>query len=357
MSIDFFQPVIRVQAATFSDYLSSVGGFMGLLAGASVISIMEIVFHSLKNFNKKKSKVVPIQRTGPNQVTLTTENHASQKFSENFTHFMKKSHIHGLRYTRDQRQTKCGRMFFILLVTSSLIISSILIVEMYQSSEKSPMATRIDDQMWTLDQVREIREFIENFSSSNPFRFLFRSWWFVLPWMEHSMNLIGFASTEVGVTQTQVQKNCEELFGGIRNFSWMFSCFSLPSLSVSSYFCDQTTFRHVNHNYKHFLSRDNQSYTDKSKRYSRISWLQEQNFCYERQSSVNLAPILALDGLCYIFNFNQGLWDENTSVSRWYLKYVQISSVSVSEFPKSSCHQNGIKWTALDITLQRGRKG
>jgi Amiloride-sensitive sodium channel len=148
-----FQPMIKVQMFTFSDFVSNVGGFMGLLAGVSFVSIIEVVYVAIES-KRQRNQVQPLMP--PNvtrRVAWGNETHVLYQLSRFFFEFIESSDIHGARRLSDKRQDKCGRIFWTLLVASSIIVCSITIVNMIRNAEKSPVFISIDAQARTLDEV------------------------------------------------------------------------------------------------------------------------------------------------------------------------------------------------------------
>jgi Amiloride-sensitive sodium channel len=140
-----------------ADFLSNVGGFMGLLAGISVLSIVEIFYHALRQLQRNNRKVHPsIEPNVMRQNREIRKDHALYHIFKYFVEFTKTSDLHGLPYVTDQRQGRWGRIFWAFVVLLSLVFCLILIRDINQQAEKSPVATMIDARMWTLDDVSEV---------------------------------------------------------------------------------------------------------------------------------------------------------------------------------------------------------
>jgi Amiloride-sensitive sodium channel len=154
---NFFLPHVKVESFPFSSFLSNVGGFMGLLAGVSVLSIVEVFYHVVIQFGSNHQKVHPlVQANEPRRIARANEDHALYKFSQYLFEFIRSSSMHGLHYTQDRSQNKCGKIFWSLLVSLSIAICSVLIVDIYKHAEKSPVTTSIDSQLLTLDDVSNL---------------------------------------------------------------------------------------------------------------------------------------------------------------------------------------------------------
>lgn len=128
---------------------------MGLLAGVSVLSVVEVFYHFAHECNKRKSKVHPESQLN-NVRRVVNEYHALYQLSMFFAEFVKISDMHGIRFTNDSSHTRCGRIFWTVLVILSIATCSFLVIDMYMHAEKSPVAVRIDPELWTLDEVRQL---------------------------------------------------------------------------------------------------------------------------------------------------------------------------------------------------------
>jgi Amiloride-sensitive sodium channel len=158
---DFFQPLIMVCPLTLSDYLSNIGGIMGLVAGISVMSIVEIFYHILM-LNHTDNRV-HILNSNTRQTSRAFEDHVLFHLIKYITEFIKTSDLHGFPYITDQRQSRRGRIFWAIFVAASLVACLFLIRDINRHAEKSPVAIRIDSQLWTLDDVRNFCRLILDF--------------------------------------------------------------------------------------------------------------------------------------------------------------------------------------------------
>jgi Amiloride-sensitive sodium channel len=130
---------------------------MGLLAGVSILSIVEIFYHIAANKLRKQTQQVHPAEQANRQTSWADEDHLLFQVMKYFAKFIKTSDMHGMNYTQDQTIGKAGRIFWSFLVVLSLTICSVLVIDMNRRAEKSPIVTRIDSQMWTLDDVSEKR--------------------------------------------------------------------------------------------------------------------------------------------------------------------------------------------------------
>jgi Amiloride-sensitive sodium channel len=128
---------------------------MGLLAGISILSIVEIFYYvAAIKLRKQAQQVHPVEQAN-RQTAWANEDHLLLQLMRYFAKFIKTSDMHGMKYTQDKTISKAGRFFWTILVLFSLTVCSVLVIDMNQSAEKSPIVTRIDPQMWTLDDVSE----------------------------------------------------------------------------------------------------------------------------------------------------------------------------------------------------------
>jgi Amiloride-sensitive sodium channel len=145
--VSSIQPQVKVFSFTFADFLSNIGGFMGLLAGISVLSIIEFFYLAVVHF--KNDKVQPASR--PKRV-VWVQTHPLYSLTKYFSEFLESSDIHGLHYLRDQG--RIGKCFWAFLLVMSVMFCSVMVSDIYEQSEKSPVRTTIDDKLWTMEDVR-----------------------------------------------------------------------------------------------------------------------------------------------------------------------------------------------------------
>jgi Amiloride-sensitive sodium channel len=165
---------VKILTLPFSEFLSNIGGFMGLLAGISFLSVVEVFYHlaTVRSGLKVTNQVHPLTQAN-RQVGWANENHALYQLMKYFMKYVKSSDVHGLSYVQDRSLGKFSRLFWIVLVALSLLICSTITIDVYNHVEKSPVVTRIDPQFWTLNDVREIKfacgsvEDIETFYASD----------------------------------------------------------------------------------------------------------------------------------------------------------------------------------------------
>ena len=162
-----FHPRIRQKAFGVSEFLGSIGGLMGLFAGISIMSLIEIMFDFLNALKarfmkvKKLSKIVlviPCQglldETNEAKKKLTiNRNHVLFQFSRYFLKFARSSNIHGVNHIVNKEKKPKERIFwfFVTLISTSVCIN--IVIETVKHSELTPIEFVIDDKIWTLNDV------------------------------------------------------------------------------------------------------------------------------------------------------------------------------------------------------------
>lgn len=159
----FFFPNQKDFAFTLSAFLGNIGGIMGLLAGVSVLSLVETFHHFLspcvRRFFKsfKATKVYPIKSAADQQQKMSAnEDHTLYQFLKYVIKFFRVSDIHGVRYTIDQNQKKHERVFWALIVFGSVVACFWLIQDVFKHSEKVPVVTGIDTNVWSVENVSNL---------------------------------------------------------------------------------------------------------------------------------------------------------------------------------------------------------
>ncbi|CAG9811153.1 unnamed protein product [Chironomus riparius] len=108
-----YNPLIRKQQYTTLDLLSFVGGILGLFAGFSALSFIELIYWFtirvfIVNFNVVDTKVY----------TLNQNDQKKSQFKEFFKTFFSESSIHGLNYIN--KFTRLDSFFWIIFIISAM---------------------------------------------------------------------------------------------------------------------------------------------------------------------------------------------------------------------------------------------
>lgn len=153
---DTFLPTKKLHPFGFLDFLCNIGGLFGLLAGVSVLSAVEIVYHIAIQFRSEQNRIRPTTQLESNNETQSAwgnQNHALYQLLRYFLEFIRSSNVHGLHYAQDRNQGKCGRIFWSLTIVSSMVFCSIFLLDLYEHAERSPVTITVDSKMWTLNEV------------------------------------------------------------------------------------------------------------------------------------------------------------------------------------------------------------
>lgn len=151
---NYFKPLLKLQALGFTDYLASAGCFMGLIAGISVMSLIEFFYHIVLQVPKDRSKVQPYGRTRhQKKFFLVNQDHALYKFTKYLSEFLHSSSIHGAYYLTKENRSKGGKIFWAVYILVSLVLCSLFISDSIRNSETNPFVLTIDDKFWKVEDV------------------------------------------------------------------------------------------------------------------------------------------------------------------------------------------------------------
>lgn len=155
-------PTIKCPAIKIFDFLGAFGGLMGLVAGISVISIIELIFTILKcaRLIFCKTKVHPIiivQSKTPLQKFALNQNHLFYHFGLNFVEFLKESGIHGVHYINNKNLKWLEKMFWIIFVVVSTVLCSILIADSLESLHANSVIIAFDEKIWNKEEASFVR--------------------------------------------------------------------------------------------------------------------------------------------------------------------------------------------------------
>lgn len=153
----FFHPLVKHHIFGFSDYLATIGGLVGLIAGVSIISLIEIVFHVLCDSCSSlysrflPTRVYPMQR---NEV-LKTKN--SKSFKDHlkiyFMEYVRESSIQGVPYIANEDRNFVEKLIWIFAIIASTIVCLILVKNSWENAEINPVSFGIDEKIWSAEEV------------------------------------------------------------------------------------------------------------------------------------------------------------------------------------------------------------
>lgn len=154
-------PLIRQEAFGFSFFIGSIGGLVGLFAGISIISLVELIYHAfvaLKVKVFKTQKLTKIRMVAPInssevEISLFNQDHLLYQFLIHFVKFAESSSIHGLNQIMKKTRKPTERMFWIVISLISMIYCMILIFDTTKQAELNPIEFGIDQKIWTLNDA------------------------------------------------------------------------------------------------------------------------------------------------------------------------------------------------------------
>lgn len=151
-----FYPFIKHRVFGFSEFLASIGGLMGLIAGVSVISVIEFFYHFLSHlFPLGRNRKITPEATNKlrNRNRAVNENHVLYQFSKYVVEFVRASSIHGVPLTTGRNRSRLQKLFWSLIVLFSIGACSYLINDARNLAELNPIAFGIDENIWNVKDV------------------------------------------------------------------------------------------------------------------------------------------------------------------------------------------------------------
>lgn len=151
-----FYALIRYLAFDTSDFLAEFGGLMGLLAGISVFSIIELFMTILKSFNIYQRKIEP-KAVGVQKKTkpfLMNQKHLFYHLSKTLAKLLKVSNIHGVHYTSNKRLKTNERVFWFMTICMLMTFSCILVFNSAKNLQTNSVIIAIDEKIWNAEDVR-----------------------------------------------------------------------------------------------------------------------------------------------------------------------------------------------------------
>lgn len=152
---NFFYPIVKQKTYGFSEYIASVGGLLGLIAGISAISLTEFAFHLLRALtNKLSSKVYPTDKKKPSKEEgWGTKNNLWYQCSHYVLNYIKKSSIHGFHQTTNRKFGHFERIFWTTCVLMSAVLCIIFVFETAEHAASNPAVFEIDTKVWKVEDV------------------------------------------------------------------------------------------------------------------------------------------------------------------------------------------------------------
>lgn len=128
---------------------------MGLFAGMSVISAIEMIFHFMRQFvakmyNRRRLKVQALKIVTTSKIISHKTGHRAFQY---FIKIAAKSDIHGVHFLVDQGRKFWEKLFWALVIILLTVFSSWQIFEVIWYSELNPIEFGIDEKIWTINDV------------------------------------------------------------------------------------------------------------------------------------------------------------------------------------------------------------
>lgn len=152
---DHFYPFVGEPAFVGSDFLAALGGLLGLFAGISVISAIEVVFHFLRLLVAKMTdrRLLKVHRMKANERSIVFSPSVSRRRLQYFVEIILKSDIHGIGFLVEGGRKVWEKVFWALIFFLSTIFCSLEIYELVRYSEVNPIEFGIDENIWTINDA------------------------------------------------------------------------------------------------------------------------------------------------------------------------------------------------------------
>lgn len=153
-SDDVYYPLVKHQVYGVFEFLAAFGGLMGLIAGVSVFSIVELLYHIITiSCACKSSSVAPEVRGIPRRKFLVNENGFFDRLKKYLRKIMELSSIHGFYYLINRTQSKAGNIFWTVWVLISVVFCTVLIIDTTSHAELNPIMFELDEKIWNEREV------------------------------------------------------------------------------------------------------------------------------------------------------------------------------------------------------------
>jgi hypothetical protein len=154
-------PIIQLQRKfTELDFLSYIGGTLGLFAGFSFLTILELLFYfTFRPAVRKvkcKSRVAPLQAW--TQEASPRNNKALKlvrKSTSYFYHYMEESSLHGLNHASFKNLRLVERIFWLVAFVTSLILCGFLLNDLFVKYLDAPVIITFDGDLKNIEEVCE----------------------------------------------------------------------------------------------------------------------------------------------------------------------------------------------------------
>lgn len=158
--VTFFYPLVRYLAFDVSDFLSEIGGLMGLLACISVFFIIELLVIIIKGirFAACKFKVAPetirMRKPRKRRRFLVNRNHLFYHLGQTFGEFLKESNIYGMHYNSDKNFKTIERIAWFIIICVLMALCSVLVLGSLNKLLSNSVMLALDEKIWNVEDVR-----------------------------------------------------------------------------------------------------------------------------------------------------------------------------------------------------------
>lgn len=254
---------------------------MGLVAGVSVFSIIELIFTVLKCARLVfcKTKVHPIIMVHPKTQSpklALNQQHLFYHFGMNFVGFLEKTSIHGMHYLKDKRLRWVEKTFWIIAIFSSTVVCTFLIVDSLEALHTKAVIISYDEKIYSKEDIPFP---VISFCPDSDAALLTRH--FYCLWVDECDGLNKSDLLAMMATLKSVSSYCSS------NWLPLFENTFGPELEKSS-FPNMTAADHLEY------------FTDQN-------WTQQNSFCLDSRAEFKkTTPWVAVQsGLCFILNPEQ----------------------------------------------------
>jgi hypothetical protein len=151
---NYFTPFLRRRVYGLEDVLSSIGGFTGLILGASVMTLIEIIYFTvIPNYKPKQSSV----EQKPGKKILETFGELSSIHGINHAFSINRSSCDKLSVSRGFDNEKMISFYLRIAWSITLLISMAFcgwwIAKIYLNFESNLVHYVIDEKFWNVEDV------------------------------------------------------------------------------------------------------------------------------------------------------------------------------------------------------------
>lgn len=133
---------------------------MGLIAGISVISLVEVLYQFLCNLCsceiRSSTMVTRISVAAVREREermLSNQARVLYKVMNYISSFVQNSSVHGISYIMNKDQNLLKKLFWLIAVLLSVVTCSVLIIDERQKADLNPTLFSIDEVIWNVRDV------------------------------------------------------------------------------------------------------------------------------------------------------------------------------------------------------------